>query len=99
MRPRRVRLGYQPALVRKCQNPGRFNEAEARPPRIPPEIGRADCPRLDASMRPRRVRLGYSAGGTTAATIVLTASMRPRRVRLGYSLRLNVPHNASTMLQ
>ena len=59
----------------------RFNEAEARAPRmriIPLKLSLA----IIASMRPRRVRLGCVESAELRKRHAL-ASMRPRRVRLG----------------
>jgi len=91
MRPRRVRLGCCPD--RRRMSPSvrrRFNEAEARTPRmrrIPVRVRR----RRRASMRPRRVRLGCVAH-MECMVHACAASMRPRRVRLGCPLHVSAQH-------
>ena len=83
MRPRRARLGCGCRFSPRRQCNHRFNEAEARAPRMP--RGRHPCPCdcLAASMRPRRARLGCQEETNELLTGHGIASMRPRRARLG----------------
>src|SRR5947208_763592 len=60
----------------------RFNEAEARAPRMPAAKPDSNIAAMLASMRPRRVRLGCAVHDLVAL-LEVAASMRPRRVRLG----------------
>ncbi len=82
MRPRRVRLGCEAARRGRTPASARFNEAEARTPRMLRRQTLATRGGCRASMRPRRARLGC-ARRRDAADADLPASMRPRRVRLG----------------
>src|SRR5579884_3489093 len=72
MRPRRVRLGWRWREGGGDGEARRFNEAEARAPRMGfGECKLAECA-LAASMRPRRVRLGWSSSersGTAAGSL------------------------------
>ena len=83
MRPRRARLGCARAIGAVGQRKMRFNEAEARAPRMPRSAGcsRRSAPR--ASMRPRRARLGCAPPAIPEPRALPPASMRPRRARLG----------------
>ena len=85
MRPRRVRLGYDfQESGPHTEKEQRFNEAEARAPRILQSVVREIISEIRASMRPRRVRLGYNDLHYAQVNGISVASMRPRRVRLGY---------------
>ena len=85
MRPRRERLGWSPpTLDRSASRDLRFNEAEARAPRMGQPGRRSLALRSRPSMRPRRERLGWAAVPRPRATGDRAASMRPRRERLGW---------------
>ncbi len=60
MRPRRVRLGWAVSGGAAASGWKRFNEAEARAPRMD-QRRRKGSAGDRASMRPRRVRLGWLA--------------------------------------
>ena len=60
MRPRRVRLGWDGKVKFPNRRARRFNEAEARAPRMGRQGYRGEYfQHAGASMRPRRVRLGW----------------------------------------
>ncbi len=81
MRPRRARLGCTLETWPDYPPHPRFNEAEARAPRM--WVGlHVSSARQNASMRPRRARLGCPDEAAHAWLEAL-ASMRPRRARLG----------------
>src|SRR5579875_137863 len=62
MRPRRVRLGCRERQAAEGARRDRFNEAEARAPRMLALGLRHGSGETGASMRPRRVRLGCTIG-------------------------------------
>ncbi len=62
--------------------PRRFNEAEARAPRMPGKTISLINFCASASMRPRRARLGCNFT-VIQHSLKILASMRPRRARLG----------------
>src|SRR5579885_3491679 len=84
MRPRRVRLGWRINRHERSAEGRRFNEAEARAPRMALDDFVPLMALLRASMRPRRVRLGWPAVDLKINDTASRASMRPRRVRLGW---------------
>src|SRR5579871_622045 len=83
MRPRRARLGCYETVNFRAARFLRFNEAEARAPRML-EQAMAQKAAAGASMRPRRARLGC-VGVANRHGVGINASMRPRRARLGCS--------------
>ena len=84
MRPGRVRPGYRSfSCLAACANV-RFNEAGARPPRIPSPSRQWFKLDQTASMRPGRVRPGYGFISMMGYNDI-PASMRPGRVRPGYA--------------
>ncbi len=84
MRPRRARLGWRRSRRPASSPTPRFNEAEARTPRMERAEIAENLLVARASMRPRRARLGWGANQARSGASHKPASMRPRRARLGW---------------
>ena len=86
MRPRRARLGYLVDPTNDARFTSRFNEAEARTPRIHTADSDPRSPRRFNEAEARTPRIPATSASSVATRH--DASMRPRRARLGYGRRL-----------
>ena len=99
MRPRRVRLGWAIARGPRGDAVERFNEAEARTPRMGRDLLRTGARRRarfnEAEARTPRM----DERGLDVPIAPCGASMRPRRVRLGWAASRDGERRATIWLQ